>query len=98
MLFKKKMTRTIDPTREDFLPVATKERALPEIPPDNEFVPATVSEPQAEAPAEEADHVQSDLLLKIKSDIHRRVISQIDLSRLGTMEDTELRVEIRTVA
>jgi pilus assembly protein CpaF len=35
---------------------------------------------------------------KIKSDVHRQVINQIDLSLMGVMQEREMRMEIRRVA
>lgn len=114
MLFKKKNSRTLDPTMEDSFPVATLEpvgdgESMEEESGDGYLQTESEASDELEEAGAEADGAvvvdendsatdQDDLLLKIKSDIHRRVIGQIDLSTLGTMEENELRVEIRKVA
>ena len=60
--------------------------------------PAAADGAEPVAESSDAKDEQNELMMKIKSDIHRRVIQQIDLSALGTMAEEELRVEVRTVA
>ncbi|MFO0902869.1 MAG: CpaF family protein [Pirellulales bacterium] len=71
-----------------------------------EAVPAIVAAAPEPAPAPaptvvevHVDEDQTELeFQQIKEDIHRQVISRIDLSFIGTMNDRELRNEVRRVA
>lgn len=72
---------------------------------DSENVPAVEDEeaPGAEdsttGHGEDADlSKQEKEFQRIKSDVHRQVINQIDLSLMGVMQERELRMEIRRVA
>jgi len=50
------------------------------------------------APEQDPDDSQEREFQQVKEDIHRQVIGRIDLSFIGTMNDRELRLEVRRIA
>lgn len=50
------------------------------------------------APAESAGDPQRVLFQRIKAEVHRQVVSRMDLSTIGTMAESELRVQLRLEA
>jgi pilus assembly protein CpaF len=58
--------------------------------------PSTTDEPVAEEDAGDPEEDERELeIQKLKAEIHRQVIGEIDLSKIGTMHEGELRLEIR---
>ena len=59
--------------------------------------PASAASPAIEVHSDEDDANETEFQ-QIKEDLHRQVIGRIDLSFIGTMNDRELRNEIRRVS
>ena len=61
-----------------------------------ELTRLTAEETVAEPPDEDVEYNEREQQFqKIKSDVHRQVIGKIDLSLIGTMNEGDLRFEIR---
>ena len=68
---------------------------------DETAMPVDPVEPPVSAEEDKLKAVEEDQekeFQNIKSDVHRQVISKIDLSMMGVMQERELRMEIRRVA
>ncbi|MFO0871222.1 MAG: CpaF family protein [Pirellulales bacterium] len=101
--------KTTEATPESTGTVADPSEAVPVTPPvvaetppappapAPEVPPVTPGESGAEHASEEEAAAEVEFQ-QIKEDLHRQVISRIDLSLIGTMNDRELRNEIRRVS
>lgn len=81
-----------EPTATDVPPVVD-----PSATPGNPPAAGTPATPAAEETPADEDANETEFQ-QIKEDLHRQVISRIDLSFIGTMNDRELRNEIRRVS
>jgi pilus assembly protein CpaF len=75
-------------------PSVTKPATSPSENANARFSPATSSE-AASARAKKESAAPEDAYLEMKSNIHRRLIEEIDLKRLGDKDETALRKQIR---
>lgn len=91
---------TVSPTENAKPVTGTGDAPPPQSPPATP--PPTPPAPQPTASSEGAHDPDEDQreteFQQIKEDLHRQVISRIDLSFIGTMNDRELRNEIRRVS
>jgi pilus assembly protein CpaF len=59
---------------------------------------ANVVDSAANNDADEGDDARTQLIQRIKAELHRQVIGKMDLSTIGTMHEEDLRIEIRNAA
>ena len=62
---------------------------------DQSSEPQVAREPETEQEVAPAEDNRSEHFQRIKAEIHRQVLSRMDLATIGTMRDEDLRLEIR---
>ena len=76
--------------------VIPAEYDAPEIDHDDRHQVVSAAVPDREQDEDEGE--QEGEFQRLKSEIHRQVIGKIDLSSIGTMDESDLRIEIRRAA